>query len=125
MEIKKGINQIARLREYAVSNRIDLERLLGIEQGFRFCFAVASQNSVGCEQAQDPAAPIIRASHLVHHLRQHGCKSTCDLLESKAYLPVKGIHFDTVTTAHKVAGWILNWYGLRPLADELHKTNLE
>ncbi|EMI44912.1 hypothetical protein [Rhodopirellula sp. SWK7] len=118
-EIRKGVSQIEKLRAYAKSKCKELSQLLNIESGYRFSFAVASQNSIGSGNVQDKSTPVVRASHLIDSLRGRGVASTCDWLEARAYMPVEGKHFDTVPTQNEVAGRILNWYGIRPLVESL------
>ncbi|MCG8653778.1 MAG: hypothetical protein MI861_28325 [Pirellulales bacterium] len=118
-EIAKGVSQIRELREYAASHDREFHQLLNIDAEYRINFTVASQNSIGAGSVQDVSTPVIRASHLIDSLRVRGIASTCDWLESRAYLPIEGKHFDTVPTEHEVAGKTLTWYGIRPLVESL------
>ncbi len=118
-EIAKGVSQIKKLQEYAASHDREFCQLLDIDAEYRISFTVASKNSIGAGSVQDVSTPVVRASHLIDSLRASGIASTCDWLESRAYLPIEGKHFDTVPTQHEVAGKTLTWYGIRPLVESL------
>lgn len=118
-EIAKGVSQIKILRQYAASHQSGFCQLLDIDAEHRISYAVVSQNSIGAGNVQDVSTPVVRASHLIDSLRARGIALTCDWLESRAYLPIEGKHFDTVPTQHEVAGKTLTWYGIRPLVESV------
>lgn len=87
-EISKGISQAKLLAGAYVQKPDMFVSLLQIDKNFHVSFAVASQNSIGEEQVQDPNVPVIRVEHLIEKLKsEKEFKKVIGWLSSREYLP--------------------------------------
>jgi hypothetical protein len=118
-EIQRGINQIRDRMRMAITVPAPLRARLDVNETYRFSWAVASETSIGAPYVQSPEVPVINTRHLVSRFRRDPMLAACCLwLETRAYLPIEGVHYQTVPMERSVGNWTLEWYGIRPLTDE-------
>lgn len=116
-EIAKGVHQVRDRRERWSKEPNDLFATVQATDGYTACFAVASKTSIGAVYAQDPTVPVVGSDHLVEKIRRDGLPAACEWLTTRSYLPVQGRHFDIETVDAEIAGWHLQWYGIKPLVE--------
>jgi hypothetical protein len=118
-EIAKGISQAKLLRQFQIHNPERFRSLLGIGPEASCQFLVASDNSIGAHHVQDLAVPVVNASNLVRRLLSEGAFATSQWLTDQNYLPILGKHFEVISVENRVDGKTLNWYGIKPLIQNL------
>ena len=118
-EIARGIGQIQRRQDLVATEAEPFYKVLGIDSAYALTWAVASETSVGGSWVQNESVPVVIADHLVRQLRSVGrLEAVSHWLRSRDYLPVEGRDYQTVDNSVTIAGWTLDWYGLRPLRNE-------
>lgn len=118
-EISKGVGQVEALVS-AVRSDSALRDKLGIGPDYLIHGAVMSETWVGNTTPATAAIPVIRTRHSEAVLESSiDLRSVIAWLSERRYLPQEGIDYEMVITKHEVAGYTLEWFGLRPLHTEM------
>ena len=116
--IERGVKQIALRQEEFSKGRSSLDTVLKTDQSFSVHFAVASDSAVCCGMAQVGDAAVVRSTHLIDRITRDGkLAPVCEWLRKRHYLPVPDRDFEKVEVRATVGGWTLDWYGIKPLAN--------
>jgi hypothetical protein len=113
-EIEKGVSQASHLRTAYQDDQPTIEEVLRTK-GYTTKFAVASESGIGSCAVQNSLIPVIRTPHLLSRLRDSDLGTVCEWLEQRAYLPVRGVHYEERDVIARVGNWELEWYGILPL----------
>jgi hypothetical protein len=114
-EIAKGIDQVRKRREQFLAAPGAFFKATRTDERYRVSSAVASKTSIGGAYVQATDVGVIRSAHLAEKIRLVGLPAAADWLQGREYLPKNGVHFESVPFVVEVAGWSLQWYGVRPL----------
>jgi len=118
-EIEEGIAQQLRLNQAITANPRPFYEALGIDSSYRVGCAVISENYVGLPSIQHPDVPVVQEDHLVRKLISGGhLASLLDWLATRAYLPIKGMHFEVVEETSRIGEWTVRWPGIKILMRE-------
>jgi hypothetical protein len=118
-EIRKGINQIEARKNMATMLPVFFRARLNITELYEISWAVASETSIGAAYVQSPDVPVVNAHHLTSRLRRDpNLTACCRWLRERAYLPIEGVHYQTLSMEDRIGNWTLEWYGVKPLTDE-------
>ena len=119
LEIQKGIQQIRDRRKCFDVERVPFQAAVTIDDRYRVTWAVASESSIGAGYVQAPEVPVVQTKHVVDKLTiKRNLLEICSWLEAFDYLPVEGVHYETVDTTSSVGQWTLDWYGIRGLVSD-------
>jgi hypothetical protein len=116
-ELREGVAQAKKIAAlFASKDRRLLENVLGIEAGYEFMVAVASQNWIGHSEAQDQDVPIVKIWHLLHAIKDFGSLGRAmKWLKNREYMPKEGADFEIVPIEIACGSWSASWYGIKPL----------
>jgi hypothetical protein len=118
-EIRRGIEQVRDRVKMAQALPEPLRLILGVDDGYTFTWAVASETSIGAVYVQAPDVPVVNTRHLRARLRRDpSLAACCRWLENRDYLPTEGVHYEAVEVAPRVGRWTLDWYGIRALVED-------
>ena len=116
--IEKGVEQVVRRQEAFCKGRSPLDTVLKIDKAFQVHFAVASDSAVCSGMAQVGDAAVVRSTHLIDRITQHGdLASVCEWLRQRRFLPVPDRDFERVEYPVSIGDWTLEWYQINPLTD--------
>lgn len=112
-EIAKGINQIFVRQKLSIEKPNELYSFLNINDEYVLYWAVVSETSIGGGWVQNERVPVIRASHIVSKITEHGnLLSTCSWLMRREYLPTDKNRYQQIAIKAKILDYSLNWYGI-------------
>lgn len=115
-EIKRGVDQLRRLRDAFRSQPATITVPLGIDVDYSVYFAVASETFIGTHDVQDDSIPVIWIPHLVRRLLADNSLATvCRWLNAREYLPIEGQQYEVKDILASVGDWKVQWYGIKPL----------
>lgn len=117
-EIARGVELVHRRRLMAGQQRPAADARLAIASDYRLSLAVASKTSIGTAMVQDHAVAVVNSEHLTARVRRAGLPATIDWLESRAYLPVDGVHYRRHPLTARVGAWVIEWYAIQILDSE-------
>ena len=118
VSIEKGVEQVIRRQEAFCKDRSALDAVLKVDKSFPVHFGVASESAVCCGMAQVGDAAVVRSTHLIDRITQDGeLSSVCEWLWQRRFLPVPDRDFEKVEYPVTVGGWTLEWYQVKPLAE--------
>lgn len=117
-ELAQGVRQAKRIAAlFASGNEHLLKERLLIDSDYRFLTAVGSMNWIGHSDVQDPSIPIIKAWHLVEHIKnQKSLIASIEWLTNRQYLPVENREYRVTPWQLDSGGWTATWYGIEPFA---------
>ena len=119
-ELTKGVGQLLKFKQFEKENVRPLMDRLHIDESYRVCLAVVSVNWIGNVDVQHDEVVIIAEKHLCKKLAiSNDLATLVKWLESRAFLPIEGVHYNTIEITSKVGPWSLSWYGFKPLISEL------
>lgn len=112
-DIAKGIDQIFVRQKLALEKPNELYSFLKINDDYVLYWAVVSETSIGGGWVQNEMVPVIRNSHLVSKIAEHGnLLSTCSWLMNREYLPTDKDRYQQIMIKAKILDYSLNWYGI-------------
>jgi hypothetical protein len=115
-DLQKGVQQARLLATEAAQHPSIVRRALRVPPEYRLVAAVVSKTWIGNCLVQDPNIPIIRGEDLIQKLvRTRSLPDTLEWLGGREYLPLEGRDYQVAATHNQLAGWHLEWYGVRPL----------
>lgn len=119
-EIRRGIEQICKRMQMHSISPASLEERLGITRDYDLGWAVASDTSIGAAYVQDQEVPVVNTNHLISYLKKDQKLARClKWLRERRYLPREDVDYQAVEIEATIGKWILEWYGLRMLKEDL------
>jgi hypothetical protein len=127
-EIRKGIKQLGSLKERIEAGDPTVLARLGTGERWRWCFAVASANTVGNALPSDPDIHVVGLKQLLAKWCQvRSLDVLSQWLRRRSYLPVNNRDFEVVRESYEIGQWTLEWPGLRVTNPTkwLHESGIE
>lgn len=119
-ELAKGLAQLRALRDLFTANAGLRSSVLDVPEDIEVFYVLASENWIGDACHQDPTIPIIQLDHLLSKVTAtRDLREVVSWLRQRNYLPVEGADFAVRRVTREIAGWYLDWYGTKPLAERL------
>jgi hypothetical protein len=119
-EIRRGIEQIRKRMQMHSISPAPLEERLGITCDYDLGWAVASDTSIGAAYVQDQEVPVVNTNHLISYLKKDQKLARClKWLRERRYLPREDVDYQAVEIEATIGKWLLEWYGLRMLKEDL------
>jgi len=112
-ELAKGVAQAKKIALAFSRSDGRLMALLGIDSSYDFLSMVASVNSIGREEVQDPQVPIVKLWHLASQIREQGkLTEVLKWLRGRYYLPRRGDDYEIRDVSIMSGRWHSRWYGI-------------
>lgn len=112
-EIKKGISQLQKIKEYISADGSVLYKILGISREYRIEVVLLSANWIGFGWIQNPQIPIVSEGHFIKKLvRTNSLDNIADWLVERRYLPTENIDYKVTNNHATLDKWSLHWHGV-------------
>jgi hypothetical protein len=118
MELNKGIQQAKVLKTlFGRADKRLVEDLLKISTDYEFVAAVASQNWIGLDNAQDEEVAVIKVWHIIRQIAETGSlRQAMQWLDNRDYLPREGSDYSVRPMEIACGQWRATWYGIEPMS---------
>jgi len=123
-ELTHGIDQLIELKDQIESGNTYILERLNITSKYKIFYLLISANWIGYGDVQHDDVPILSEKLFHRKLRSfNSLNILLNWIKARSYLPKENVHYEFVDINTKIGDWSFNWFGIKPLINDIFNPN--